>query len=97
MTGARPTPAIIFSIRAAVSLRPRSTSSSRRSGIDADKPRQFLRRPHAPDANGHGAGAIKDRSAADYAAEQNDSGLRDAAVAVVDHEMIGAPESECTG
>src|SRR4051794_10958771 len=48
-------------------------------------------------SDGDRTGPIKNRHVARHSAEQDDPGLRDAAAAVVDHEVIGTPESERPG
>src|SRR4051794_37906424 len=48
-------------------------------------------------SDGDGTRPIEDRNVARRAAEQDDPRLRHAAVTVVDHEVIGAPEPQCTG
>jgi hypothetical protein len=51
----------------------------------------------ALDTNGNPTWTIKDRYVARHSAEQDYPGLRDAAAAVVDDEVIGAPEPERSG
>jgi hypothetical protein len=45
----------------------------------------------------HRTWPIKNRDVTRRSAEQDDPGLRNAAVTIVNDKMIGAPESQCTG
>ena len=47
--------------------------------------------------DGDRTGPIKDRDVIRHSAEQDNPGLRNAAVAIIDHKVIGTPQSQCTG
>src|SRR5829696_3969498 len=52
---------------------------------------------NAFNSDGDWTGPIKNRNVTHHPAEQDDPGLRDAAGAVVDDEVIGTPKSQCPG
>jgi hypothetical protein len=52
---------------------------------------------NAFNSDGNWTGPIENRNVTGHSAEYDNSRLRDAAVAIVDHEVIGTPESQCTG
>src|SRR4051812_34056956 len=47
--------------------------------------------------DGDGTGTVEDRNIARHVAEDDDARLGNTAAAIVDHEVIGTPEAECSG